>query len=228
MRYRLVSWTFFVAMLMFVSVARPASPLKDPKRVINDRTVDLSPLFRWWKKPVGERPLSGWSHITGSVVGTNNWGWILEARTEGADAEKNKSASGKSSRIVLKNPPVQELTKFNELVSRSKALNEKRTSLSAQASQAEGHSQELSGQLKVNRKYHAKSSPALRQESRHWHELEKQAKDQIKLIDKDLKEIDGQLAVFPERDRYQLDCLALPAGHLENGLTLYDHGVPLK
>jgi hypothetical protein len=229
MSRRPAAWTWWVgAFLFLMGLSVWAGPLKDPKRMVNDRTVDLSPLFEWWSKPTGERPLSAWIHLTGSVVGTNAWGWILETRLSGAGQKAAKSGGGNPTRVVLKNPPLQEFAKFEELLSRSKTLNQQRNALSAEANQAAGRAQELSGQQKVNRRAGVRSSSTLKQNTRHWREVERQAKDQLKGIDKQIKDVDQQLKAFPERDRYTVDCLALETGNSQNGLPLYDHGVPLR
>src|SRR5437667_7193782 len=60
---------------LVISHTIEANPLENPRRMVGGNTVDLSPLFRWWSKHDGERPLNAWVHVTGSVIGTNAWGW---------------------------------------------------------------------------------------------------------------------------------------------------------
>src|ERR1041385_5018948 len=74
-----------------------ANPLKSPRRTINQYVVDLNPLFRWWTNRAGARPLEAWVHITGQIVGTNAWGWVLHAHI-GESGRANPRLSEHSSR----------------------------------------------------------------------------------------------------------------------------------
>src|SRR5437867_6204258 len=148
------------------SYGAQASPLKNSKRMVSGQTIDLTPLFGWWSKHDGERPLQAWVHLTGSVVGTNAWGWILEAnledspsRTKSGSAEKPVRAG--QQKIILKNPPVIEGAEFYRLIAQRNGLAAERQRISAQITQAADQVQELSTQQKVNRKHGVRSSRAL-------------------------------------------------------------------
>lgn len=226
-RFRQIAGLWLMGLLILLPPAsRAASPLKDPKRIVQGQTVDLSALFKWWPKREGERPLSGWAHVTGPVVGTNGWGWILEGHAEGGEPVKGERE--KPGRLILKNPPLQEFGKFSELLARSKALNDQRNALTVQANKAEGQAAELAGQQKVNRQHHVASSSALKRETRYWQAMAKQEKDRIKTVDKELKEVENQLKAYPDKERYAVDCLALRTGEKQNGMAVYDHGVVLR
>ena len=116
----------FVATLscfcLFASAAfapAQANPLKGPRRTIDQHIVDLHPLFQWWTNRAGERPLEAWVHITGHIVGTNSWGWVLTAHIEEAVHAKgeatDRSAGKIAANIILKNPPRADQAEFENL-----------------------------------------------------------------------------------------------------------------
>ncbi len=83
-----------------------ASPCNYPKRLVGGYTVDLQPLISWWSEPKGTRPLSGWKHVTGTMVRDGALGWVIEGRAEG---------HGQFSTFFLKNPPRERLRRFQQL-----------------------------------------------------------------------------------------------------------------
>ena len=206
-----------------------ATPLKSPKRLINQNPVDLSPLFHWWTNRSGERPLRAWVHITGAIVGTNSWGWTVNARIEGegtgksgAPAQVAKTGEGK---IILENPPRSEQAEFLALKTRLATLEAQHQALDSQVAEAQRQIKAIAEQQKGSRQHHSRR---LAQESASWKQAETQAKEQLKPLDKQRSEIYARLAAFPDREHYSVDCLALDTGEEISGIHLYDHGVVLK
>src|SRR2546430_618668 len=158
-----------------------ATPLKDPKRVINGRTVDLAPLFHWWSKRVDDRPLAAWAHVSGEVVGTNGFGWTVSAHLD----EKEKPAAADKSRsdkIVLRNPPWHDRAVFEQLLAKKKALEQQKSALASQAGQAHAQLQDLSQDRKAARQHHA-STKGMNGQSAKLKEEEKNAKAQMNPLD---------------------------------------------
>jgi hypothetical protein len=129
-----------VALAALAEPGLQANPLKDPKRVVSERSVDLSPLFRWWNKREETRPLTAWVHLQGEIVGTNAWGWIVEAQVEETGQPgKNpapKGANGHPPRILLKTPPLTDRAEFEQLNAQLKALEAEHTELANEENQA--------------------------------------------------------------------------------------------
>jgi hypothetical protein len=206
-----------------------ATPLKSPKRLINQNQVDLSPLFHWWTNRSGDRPLRAWVHITGAIVGTNSWGWVVTARVEG-EGTGNSGAPAQSARtgerrVILENPPRNEQAEFFSLKTRLTALETQHQALDAQIAEAERQVKAIADQQKGSRQHHSKR---LAQESASWKQTENQAKEQLKPLDKQIGDVNTRLAAFPDREHYSLDCLALDTGQELGGVHLYDHGVVVK
>jgi len=206
-----------------------ATPLKSPKRLINQDQVDLSPLFHWWTNRSGEQPLRAWVHITGAIVGTNSWGWTVNARIEGDGTGKATSTTrpGRSGemRIILENPPRIEQAEFLTLRARLTALETQHQAVDAQVSEAEGHVKAIAEQQKGSRQHHSKR---LAQEAASWKQAETQAREQLKPLDKQIAEVNAKLGMFPDHEHFSVDCLAMDTGKELRGVHLYDHGVVLK
>src|SRR5258708_256074 len=82
--------------LILLAGSSPASPMKNPQRWVGEQKIDLTPLFQWWAKHAGERPLTAWIHVTGSIVQTNAWGWVVNARVQGFSTDDKSRSSGKA------------------------------------------------------------------------------------------------------------------------------------
>jgi hypothetical protein len=182
--------------------------------MVNGQTVELTPLFHWWRGHEGERPLKAWVHVTGHIGETSAWGWILTAHVEHL-GEKGESAD-KELKIILRSPPTGEKEEFDRLKGQLNGLQSQRSQLSSQAATAASSSKEYSHQ----RHGHGVSAA--------YHQQETADKDQIKRIDEQIKEINQKLAVFPEHDKFAVDCFALHTGQMVNGLPVYDHGMGVK
>jgi hypothetical protein len=139
-----------------------ASPLKAPKRMINGQMVELTPLFKWWAKRDGQRPLTAWVHITGKIVGTNGWDWVVEAQIEKTDRpnrpeEAGHRTEGGPTRIVLREPPVQDRAEFEQLSAQLKTLTAQHAALAGQEADAKNRADALNREEQANRRYGVRS-----------------------------------------------------------------------
>ena len=220
------------ALFALAAAGLSASPLQHPKRLLSVYTVDLGPLFKWWSKHEGPRPLPAWVRISGSVVGTNVAGWILEADVEKTarnrleDKDSAGSAAGRQ-RIILRNPPVDDLVEFEELSSKLSALNARRSSLAAEENDAKSREQAVAEQQRAVRRNSSRSR-VLTLEDRQLKQEENQAKAQEKPLDEQIQELKSKLAGYPNRDNYILDCFALDLQSEYEHLPVFDHGQVMK
>jgi hypothetical protein len=215
-------WVF--ALLSLISANLLASPTQHPKRLINANTVDLSPLFKWWTKHDGPRPLSSWVHVTGSIAGTNAAGWILEAQVESAEKGEANSRAGSAHeplKIILMNPPVQDLADFQSLSSKLAALNAQRAALAAQESNDKEREQAVAEQ-----QHAAPGSRArvLANEDRQLKKTENDAKAAQKPLDQQIQELKSKMAGFGSTGHYTIDCFALDLQYDYERVPVYDHG----
>ncbi|HZR15797.1 MAG TPA: hypothetical protein VFE51_00600 [Verrucomicrobiae bacterium] len=224
---RLVLICFFLAGL---GIRTPANPAKAPKRRVNNFPVDLTPLFSWWTNQHGQRPLSAWVRITGSIVGTNSGAWVIEgkaepnqARIEAKAADGSSGSSAGPQRLLLRNPPVEDLAEFERLRSRLAELNQQRAGLVSQENQAKSRDQAVNEQQRASRRNRARAR-VLAAEDKQLKQAQTQAKNDQKPLDTELKEIKAKLAGYPNPDRYALDCFALDLQYDAGALPVYDHG----
>jgi hypothetical protein len=204
-----------------------ADPLKDPRRIVNERAVDLGPLFKWWAKHDGERPLKAWVRVTGTVTNSLGWGWTVEGHAERSSLDEETPAPAGEIRFVLRNPPADELAEFNRLITLRKQLEAEHTRLSAAATNAANQARKLSEQDAANRKNHLPSRN-LGFEATQWRHTENGYKQQLGPVEKELAEVHKQLALFPDQNRFVVDCFALETTQKLNGLPVYDRGRVVK
>lgn len=224
----LFRWGGAVTLLMAAGTTLPASPLKAPKRVVSGQSVDLSPLFKWWTKHEGKRPLAAWVHVTGTVVGTNAWGWVVEAQVEKSErpnrpeesSQRNKEGRRK---ILLREPPQQDRAEFERLSTELKNLNAQHAALTGEEAQAKNRADALRREQQANRRNGVRSR-TLAAENRQATQVESQAKQQIKPLDQQIQELKKKLSVYPNPDHYEVDCFALETLKESGGMPLYDHG----
>jgi hypothetical protein len=225
MRTRFFLKAACVAALAILWIAgAQADPAKSPKRMINGQTVDLSPLFRWWTDHNGARPLTAWVHLTGTVVATNAYGWVIRGTVETVrPGATNSEPSAVPISVVLKNPPVEDMTEFEQLSDQAKTLKAEKDNLSAQAGAAaersEGIAQQQQGMGQQGKAYRQMSG-----ERQALNQQENQASDQAKDLDEQLRQVQLRLASYPNPNNYVLDCVALSTGLAVSGMLLYDHG----
>lgn len=216
-----------LALLILFSTNLPAGPTQHPKRFINTYAVDLSPLFKWWTKHDGPRPLSSWVHVTGSIAGTNAAGWILEAQVEGTDkgAKSRAGSAQEPLRIILVNPPVEDLADFKSLNSKLVALNSQRAALAAQESDDKAREQAVAEQQHAARGSRAR---VLANEERQLKKIENEVKAAQKLLDQQIQELKSKLAGFDSTGHYTIDCFALDLQYDHERMPVYDHGRVMK
>lgn len=205
-----------------------ANPLKSPRRLINNQTVDLSALFRWWTNHTGTRPLTGWVHITGPIVGTNSWGWIVEAKPEGPNhsakpRDSAETARDQTGKLLLAHPPLEDLVEFQRLKAELDALNQNHKQLLEQETQAKIRSEALAKQT-GNVSHHSAEARELSQETRQLNLISQRAGGELKLLDPRIRTLKEKLSLYPSSERYLVDCFALDTGRQTQGLTVYDHG----
>lgn len=203
-----------------------ASPLKDPRRVINGQAADLSPLFKWWGKREGPRPLSAWVRLTGSVVGTNAYGWIVEARVEKTKygSKPGEDDSGDSSRrVLLRNPPVQDQAEFDRIHDRLTELTQEHSTLAQEGTQVKSQADTINKQQQSLRRYRLHSR-LLAAEAGDLNYSQKQTKEQLKPVDEQIQDLKKKLAAFPNPDHYEVDCFALKTVLQYQKLPVFDHG----
>ncbi len=199
--------------------ALQAGPLKDPKRVIDQRMVDLTPLFHYWTNHAGARPLSAWVHLTGSIVARNAFGWTVQAKVEGASVG-SKKAAGEEGRILLKNPPAHDLARFEQLTAQLKTLDHEHQELAGEAATADSRSRQIQA-LNRNRV----RSRALSVEATQMRQTEAQAKIQLKAVDQQRKDCQTKLAAYGGSTNYVVDCFALDSKQEYSGQHVYDYGL---
>lgn len=217
-----------VVVVVMAALTVQADGLRDPRRIINGQTVDLSPLFRWWTAKEGARPLGAWVRVTGSVVGSSVWGWTLEAQIQKVpqaanDGETNPVALPQPLRIILKNPPQQQQAEFDKLVAQRQALEGERTRLSDLAASSGQAAAQAAKQYDSSRPWKLQSSVALDGIGQ-ARMVEADARARLKSVDEQLAEIKRKLAGYPDPNRYMVDCFALDSGEKQRGVPVYDHG----
>jgi len=215
--------------VLLVAVSLSADPLKDPKRIVNERAVDLGPLFKWWTKRDGERPLKAWVRVTGSVTNMLGWGWVMQGRPERSalDDESETPMPAGEFRFVLKNPPAEEMAEFSGLSAERKLLEVEHSRLSAAATNAANQAKQLSDQDAANRRNHLPSRN-LGLEATQWRHQENAFKQQLTPVEKQLAELRKRLAEFPDPNRFVVDCFALDTLQKYNGMPVYDRGRVVK
>jgi|ERR1051325_9271170 hypothetical protein len=201
-----------------------ASPLKGAKRIVNSQTVDLAPLFHWWTNHNGDRPLTAWVHVTGSIVGTNGLNWIVRANTESSGRDEKQGASsagaGGEKRILLRTPPNWDRAEFERLLAQLRPLKEQRARIASVEKQAKGQSKQGSNPSYRSARSRARAEAKSLQAQETLHE----AKTEMGDLDKQIKALETKLAGYPSADHYLVDCFALDTGKDQGGVPLYEHG----
>ena len=213
---------------VFVSAvtSSPANPAHDAHRVVNGQAVDLQPLIKWWTNRAGSRPLSGWPHVTGTVVGTNAWGWVVEANVEHTTRSDDSDlgfSSGGPGKVLLRNPPVQERAEFERLSAQLKELTRERSQIANQQTEAKSREDAINREQKADRRQGYRNRE-LAVEGRQVKQVEHQAQAQLSPIDKQIQDLKKKLSAYPSSDHYELDCFALDTGQQYSGMPVYDHG----
>jgi len=204
--------------------------VRDPKRLVNNFTVDLTPLCKWWQKRDGPRPLAAWTHLIGSVVGTNSGAWIIEGKIDASEstsaAGQDRSAASLSpepARFLLLNPPIEQLLEFQRLTDRLVQLNRRHAELVSQAAETHSRDEAVSGQERAARRNRAQAR-VLASEDKQLKHLENQAKTDQKSVEQEIKALQARLAAYPKLNQYVLDCFALDMHSEHQQIPVYDYG----
>lgn len=227
-RFGYVKARLVSALAALTSMSLLASPVQHSKRLINVYQVDLSPLFKWWTKHEGPRPLAAWVHITGAIVATNAVGWIVEANVEGAEKMEGNAGPGSGYdplKIILRTPPLEDLTDFQGLSSKLATLNAQRATLATEEAQDKEREQVVAAQQHGAR---GSRGRILSFEDRQLKQAENQAKAGQKPLDQQIQEIKAKLAVYGSTDRYTVDSFALDLQSDYEKMPVYDHGRIMK
>jgi hypothetical protein len=213
-------------LLAGAAVGTSANPAKAPKRVVNNFQVDLTSLFTWWTNHQGQRPLSAWIRVTGSIVGTNSGAWVIEGKVEHAGtsrSEKSTDATAEPPRILLRNPPLEDRAEFERLSSRFVELNKKRAGLVVEQDQDKARREAVNDQQRASRRNRARAR-VLAAEDKQLKQTQTQAQNDQKPIDEELKDLKARLAAYPKPDLYVVDCFALDLQYDSSAIPVYDHG----
>jgi hypothetical protein len=228
MRTRSLILSWCAAELVFLAAGQAqANPIKSPKRLIEAQPVDLTPLFKWWANHSGTRPMTAWVHITGTVVATNSFGWVVDATVDAArntrPGQTNSPPAAQPMRLLLKNPPVRDFAEFERLRTQLTAVESEREALAAQAGETEAQQRDIA-QRQTTLDQQGKMYRQMTGERQVLARQENQVGDQMKSLDQQRQEIRERLADYPNQDRYVLDCMALSTGQAVSGFLLFDHG----
>ncbi len=217
------------ALTLLLSPIVQASPLKSPKRLVGDRQVDLTPLFQWWARHDGPRPLNAWVHLTGAPIATNSLGWVIRASVENTDYDSSRDKPAKEvapGRVVLEHPPAEDRAAFDRLKAELEKLGGERTNLVAQVAAAKAQGQAVANQQNAYRRNGLRSR-ALAAESRELKSEQSQANAALKSLDTRIQETRKKLAAYPNSEHYVVDCFGLKTRREYSGMPVYDHGVPM-
>lgn len=216
------------ALAFCAALSLRADPLlQSPRRSLNGVTVDLSYLFRWWTNHEGDRPLRAWVRVAGPILATNIAGWVLEANVEASApaADGAEAAPKEHAKIILKHPPAQEFGEFQRLSDELKDLEEQHAKLSAQETSAQKRAESAAA--------HANSRNGLRgeayfQKEQQYNQNATDAQDQIKALDKQIKDLHTKLEVFSPSAKFTVDTFALDLHQQYGGMPIYDRGFVFK
>jgi hypothetical protein len=208
-----------------------ASPVRDPKRSVNARTVDLNPLLLWWTNHNGARPLVSWVQVTGAVVGTNSSGWVVDAKVErtarNMEASSMPDSDSAKTRILLRHPPTLDQAVFEKLSQQLKVLNAQRSALSAADSDARTRRRLIEDAETYSRAYGVRSW-GLAVERRQLQQNQSQVSAQLKVLDQQIQALKKLLSLWQDTDHYVVDCFALDVGQGKDGLPVFDYGLVVK
>lgn len=212
----------FLLSIILLASASPllGSPSQYPKRVINGQVADLTPLFHWWTNQNGSRPLHSWAHLTGAIVATNQWGWIVEGHSDMRQAAGDKShgeSNSQSIRMLLRNPPTFQKAEFEQLSSQLQELKRERAQLTTEETNAKDQATTLA--------HNGARSRAKNVQVRQAKAIESEAGREVKQLDVKIGEVKKRLAVYPAGSAFHLDCFALFTGATIDRLPAYDFGL---
>jgi hypothetical protein len=191
---------------LFVIPSGRSAPTVYERRVINFHQVDLMPLFEWWDRRKGERPLASWKHVEGTLERETAYGWLVRGTIEGQDGLYY---------FLLRNPPQKELARLRELENSLPALEQQRaTELGvAKLPMYEGREWNAYGEL-------------VRSPTQDYDRIE-QAQTNLQDLDTRIAEIRQQMAdMLDKRGNFKVDAFALDMNQVYQGSPVFDFGFP--
>jgi hypothetical protein len=203
-RLRLLGWAVICG--LFVIPSGRSTPAVYERRVINFHQVDLMPLFEWWDRRNGARPLASWRHVEGTLERETAYGWLIRGTIEGQDGLYY---------FLLRNPPQKELARLRELENSLPGLEQQRTSELAVAKlpMYEGREWNAYGEL-------------VRSPTENYDRIE-QAQTNLQDLDTRIAEIRQQMAdMLDKRGNFKVDAFALDTNQVYQGSRVFDFGFP--
>jgi hypothetical protein len=194
-----------ICTLLLVNSGR-STPAVYERRVINYHQVDLMPLFEWWDRRKGVRPLSSWKHVEGVMERETAYGWLIRGTIEGKSGLHY---------FLLRNPPQKELARLRELENSLPSLEQQRASELAVAKQPlyEGREWNAYGEL-------------MRSPTENYDRIE-QAQTNLQDLDARIAEIRQEMAgMLDKRGNFKMDAFALDMNQIYQGSLVFDFGFP--
>ena len=204
-RQTLVLGCVVICALFFLPGAR-GNPAVYERRVINFHQVDLMPLFEWWDRRKGVRPLASWKHVEGTLERETAYGWLIRGTIEG---------QGGLQYFLLRNPPQKDLARLRELENSLPGLEQQRASELAVAKlpMYEGREWNAYGEL-------------VRSPTGDYDRIE-QAQTNLQDLDTRIAEIRQEMAsLLDKRGNYRVEAFALDMKQVYQGSPVFDFGFP--
>lgn len=194
-----------ISTLFFAQGAR-STPAVYERRVINYHQVDLAPLFEWWDRRKGVRPLASWIHVEGFLERETAYGWLVRGTIEGQNGLQY---------FLLRNPPQKELARLRELENSLPELEQQRASELGVAKQPmyDGREWNAYGEL-------------VRSPTQNYDRIE-QAQTNLQDLDTRIADIRQQMAtMLDKRGNFRVDAFALDMNQNYQGSPVFDFGFP--
>ena len=182
-----------------------ADPCDSPIRMINEQSVDLSPLLEWWSNPQGcERPLFAWKQVRGRIMRETAYGWIIQGEAEG---------EGQPLRFLLRNPPFERLQKYHEMQRQLRAYEQERIYLNDYLNRP------------VRSPYDSQVDSAIPSIS--WSD-QLIAITRLQQLERTIPALHQEFSrLQDDRGNFKLDAFALRINETYKGLPVFDHGYTL-
>jgi hypothetical protein len=191
---------------LFLANSGRSTPAVYESRVINYHQVDLMPLFEWWDRRKGVRPLASWKHVEGTLERETAYGWLIRGTIEGQSGLHY---------FLLRNPPKKDLARLRELENALPGLEQQRASELAVAKlpMYEGREWNAYGEL-------------VRSPTENYDRIE-QAQTNLQDLDTRIADIRQQMAtMLDKRGNFRIDAFALDMNQVYQGSPVFDFGFP--
>ena len=151
------------------------------------------------------RPLTSWVHVTGEVVATNSFGWVVEAQVEKTAQTGHSSNAGSGSRVLLMNPPAPQKAEFEQLSAKLKVLQTERRSLSDSEAKVR-QQQKVASQEQHSLVVHGARSRLLAVQGLEAKRVGDEAARETKALDPQIRTVQNGLAKYPSTLLLAVDC----------------------